>query len=98
MLGFDYAVGIGSQTKVRRIGSNERLGIAMRAAELAKTIPHRKRRQLGRKEGTKGTLSGRFFFCRVKTLPEDGIPLAEREPSGWSSSGGRTKTRVPSFT
>lgn len=28
-LGFDYAVGIGNQTKVRRVGSNERLGTAM---------------------------------------------------------------------
>jgi SRSO17 transposase len=80
-LGFDYAVGIGSQTKVRRIGSNDRLGTAMTAAELAKTIPHRRRRQLRWKEGTKSTLSGRFSFCRVKTLHEDGVPIAEREPT-----------------
>lgn len=80
-LGFDYAVGIGNQTKVRRVGSNERLGTAMTVADLAKTIPHRRRRQLRWKEGTKSTLSGRFSFCRVKTLHEDGVPIAEREPT-----------------
>jgi SRSO17 transposase len=79
-LGFDYAVGIGSQTKVRRVCSNDRLGTALTVADLAKTIPYRKRRPLRWKEGTKGTLSGRFSFCRVKTTHEDGTPIAEREP------------------
>jgi SRSO17 transposase len=79
-LGFDYAVGIGSQTKVCRVCSNGRLGTALTVEDLAKTVPYRKRRQLRWKEGTKGTLSGRFSFCRVKALHEDGVPIAEREP------------------
>jgi SRSO17 transposase len=94
MLGFDYAVGIGSQTKVRRVCSNDRLGTALTVADLAKTVPHRKRRQLRWKEGTKGTLSGRFSFCRVKTTHEDGTPIAERDPVWlvieWLSEGDRS--------
>lgn len=68
--------------------------VDMTVAELAKTIPHRKRRQLRWKEGTKGTLSGRFSFCRVKTLHEDGVPIAEREPTWlvieWRSDEGQS--------
>jgi SRSO17 transposase len=42
-LGLDYVVGIKSQTKVRRVGSNGRLGNALSVRELAKTIPRRRR-------------------------------------------------------
>jgi SRSO17 transposase len=80
LLGFDYAVGIRSGTKVRRIGAHGRLGVAMTVGELAKTIPRRRRRKLSWREGTKGTLSGRFSFCRVKTTHDDGRPIEEREP------------------
>jgi SRSO17 transposase len=65
---------------VCRVCSNGRLGTALTVEDLAKTVPYRKRRQLRWKEGTKGTLSGRFSFCRVKALHEDGVPIAEREP------------------
>jgi SRSO17 transposase len=93
-LGFDYAVGIGSQTQVRRVGSNDRLGAVLKVEDLAKTVPYRKRRQLSWKEGTKATLSGRFSFCRVKTTHDDGVPIAEREPVWlvieWLSEGDRS--------
>ena len=78
-LGLDYAVGIQSQTKVRRVGSNGRLGTALSVQEIAKTIPHRRRRMLRWREGTKATLEGRFSFCRVKPTHADGVPLEERE-------------------
>lgn len=78
-LGLDYAVGIQSQTKVRRVGSNGRLGAALSVREVAKTIPHRRRRMLRWREGTKGTLEGRFSFHRVKTTHADGVPIEERE-------------------
>jgi SRSO17 transposase len=80
LLGFDFALGVRSQTKVRRIGANERLGVAMSVADLAKTIPRRQRRKLIWREGTKATLGGRFSFCRVKTTHDDGTPIEEREP------------------
>jgi SRSO17 transposase len=79
-LDLDYAVGIKSQTKVRRVGSNGRLGSALSVRDLAKTIPRRRRRMLRWREGTKATLEGRFSFCRVKTTHEDGVPLEDREP------------------
>jgi SRSO17 transposase len=74
-LGLDYAVGIQSQTKVRRVGSNGRLGTALSVRELAKTIPHRRRRMLRWREGTRATLEGRFSFCRVKTTHADGVAI-----------------------
>jgi SRSO17 transposase len=79
-LGLDYAVGLQSQTKVRRVGSSGRLGAALSVRELAKRIPYRRRRMLRWREGTRGTLEGRFSFCRVKTAHADGVPIEEREP------------------
>jgi len=79
-LGLDYAVGIKSQTKVRLVGSNGRLGSALSVRDLAKTIPRRRRRMLRWREGTRATLEGRFSFCRVKTTHEDGVPIEDREP------------------
>jgi SRSO17 transposase len=78
-LGFDYAVGIRGGTKVRRVCKGGRLGVAMSARSLAKTIPHRRRRKLRWREGTNGTLSGRFSFCRVKTTHDDGTPIEDRD-------------------
>jgi SRSO17 transposase len=78
-LDFDYGVGIRGGTKVCRIRANGRLGTPMSAADLARTIPHRKRRKLRWREGTHGTLWGRFSFCRVKTTHDDGVPIDERE-------------------
>jgi SRSO17 transposase len=78
-LGFDYGVGIRGGTKVRRIGANGRLGKPLCASDLARTIPRRSRRKLRWREGTNGTLWGRFSFCRVKTTHNDGTPIEDRE-------------------
>lgn len=78
-LGFDYGVGIRSDTKVRRIRANGQLGTAMSVKALARTIPYRRRRKLRWREGTNATLRGRFSFCRVKTTHADGTPIEERE-------------------
>lgn len=80
LLGFDYAVGIRNGTKVRRIGTHGRLGTPRTVAELARTIPRRQRRMLRWREGTNGTLAGRFSFCQVKTVHDDGSPAEQREP------------------
>lgn len=79
-LGLDYAVGIKSTTKVRRIGARDRLGKPLTVAALAKTIPRRQRRKLCWREGTQQTLQGRFSFCRVKTTHDDSTPIEDREP------------------
>jgi len=79
LLGFDYAVGLHSSTTVRRVGAHGRLGAPMAVADLARTIPHRQRRQLRWREGSRDTLSGRFSFCRVKVVHDDGRPIEDRE-------------------
>jgi SRSO17 transposase len=78
-LGFDYAVGIHSTTKVRRVRADGQLGKSMSVSDLARTIPRRKRRKLRWREGSNGTLWGRFSFSRVKTTHDDGTPIDERE-------------------
>ncbi len=78
-LGLDYAVGIRSQTKVCRIGAHGRLGTPMTVADVARTIPHRQRRTVRWREGSKTTLRGRFSFCRVKTTHDDGELIEDRE-------------------
>lgn len=91
--GLDYAVGIKRGTKVRRIGSNGKLGTPMTVEALAKTVPYRRRRRLHWREGSKATLTGRFSFCRVKVTHDDGVPINEREPVWlvieWDPSGKR---------
>jgi SRSO17 transposase len=77
--GLDYGVGIHSTTKVRRVGAHDRLGTALTVAELARTVPRRQRCRLAWREGTKTTLSGRFSFCRVKTVHNDGVSIEQRE-------------------
>jgi len=63
-LGFDYAVGIHSTTKVRRIRTNGRLGKPLSVRDLARTIPRRKRRKLRWREGTQATLGTLLFQSR----------------------------------
>jgi SRSO17 transposase len=80
LLGFDFAVGIRSGTKVRRLGAKARLGTPMSVGELARHVPRRRRRKVAWREGTKATLWSRFHFCRVKTVHDDGVPIEAREP------------------
>jgi SRSO17 transposase len=82
-LGFDYAVGIKSQAKVRRVGSNGRLGSALSVRDLAKTIPRRLRRMLRWREGTRATLEGRFSFCRSRQPTMMACRSKAASPSGW---------------
>lgn len=78
-LGLDYGVGIHATTKVRRVGSNGRLGEAFSAAELGLRIPRKKFRKVTWREGSKTSLSSRFHICRVKTIHDDGMPIEDRE-------------------
>ena len=80
LLGFDYAVGISCGTKVCRIGTTGRLGTPTRVDDLALRVPRRSRRKITWRSGTKNSLVGRFYFCRVKTTHDDGMPIESREP------------------
>lgn len=78
LLGFDFAVGVKKALHVRRVGAKGKLGKPLAVCEVAKTIKKRERRRVTWRDGSKGDLSGRFSFCRVKTLHDDGTPLDER--------------------
>ena len=78
-LGLDYGVGVHSTTKVRRVGSNGRLGLPFSAAELGLRIPKKKFRKITWREGSKKSLASRFHLCRVKTVHNDGMPIENRE-------------------
>jgi SRSO17 transposase len=82
LLGFDFGVGIRSSTKVVPIGPRDHPGDAppLSAVDLAKSLGPRGFRRLTWREGTKGRLTSRFAFLRVKTVHDDGVALANREP------------------
>ena len=80
MLGFDYAVGVKRGTKVVRVRRDGRTwGRAMSIEDLAKALKPKEYRRLTWRDGTRGKLSSRFAFVRVKTTHDDGVPLAQRE-------------------
>ena len=80
MLGFDYAVGVKRGTKVVRARRDGRTwGRAMSIEDLAKALKPKEYRRLTWRDGTRGKLSSRFAFVRVKTTHDDGVPLAQRE-------------------
>lgn len=78
LLGFDYAVGIKKTLRVRRVGAKGKLGKPLAVSAVARTIPKRDRRRVTWRKGSNAELCGRFSFCRVKTLHDDGEPLDER--------------------
>lgn len=80
MLGFDYAVGVRRGTKVITVRRDGRTwGRAMSIKDLAKALKPKEYRRLTWRDGTRGKLSSRFAFVRVKTTHDDGLPLAQRE-------------------
>lgn len=78
--GFDFGVGITSTTSVARLDAhNKTVGKPTSVRELAIRMK-RKFRRFTWREGTSKPLRSRFCFIRVKTLHDDGIALADREP------------------
>jgi SRSO17 transposase len=78
--GFDYAVGINRTTsvfKTDRLGRTH--GISLQAQDLARKLPKGTFRRVTWRKGTKGKMSSRFAFVRVKTAHDDGIELRNRE-------------------
>jgi SRSO17 transposase len=84
LLGFDYAVGIESPTKVlplRRRGAVDP-SPTVSAADFAQRLGRGAFRRLCWREGTCRTLSSRFALRRVQVAHEDGIPI-EQHPPVW---------------
>jgi SRSO17 transposase len=79
--GLDYGVGVYSSTKVWRLDTlGRRLGEAVTAAQLAEQLGANAFRRVSWREGTKGKMSARFCFRRVKVAQEDGLAPADRAP------------------
>lgn len=80
-LGFDFAVGVQSTLRVVRLDAQERINEKPEtAAELVARLGAKRFRKLTWREGTKGKLSSRFCFVRVRVAENDGITVAEHEP------------------
>ena len=81
VMGFDFAVGVQSQTKVVKLDSKDRVrGDAIDLKALTEALGTKAFRRVTWRCGTKSKLSSRFCFVRVKTTHDDGVTLADREP------------------
>jgi SRSO17 transposase len=81
ILGFDFAVGVKSQTSVVQLGAGDASkGQPASARDLVVRLGRKAFRRFSWREGTKKTMHGRFCFVRVKTLHADGLALVDREP------------------
>lgn len=80
-LGLDFAVGVQSTLRVVRLDVQDRVNEKPQsAAELVARLGVKNFRKLTWREGSKGRLSSRFCFVRVKVAEDDGIAVAEHEP------------------
>jgi SRSO17 transposase len=81
LLGFDYAVGVDSTTKLVVLGPGGRWSDApVTAIGLARRLGIKAFRRVTWREGTNKKLASRFALRRVRLANDDGIPLNEHEP------------------
>lgn len=81
LMGFDFGVGIQSNARVVRLDRLDRVrGEVSTAAELAESLGRKAFRRVTWRQGSKAALRSNFCFLRVKTMHDDGIRLADREP------------------
>jgi SRSO17 transposase len=81
LLGFDYAAGVDSTTKIVALGPGGRWAeTPMTAAEFARKLGKKAFRRITWREGTGKKLASRFALRRVRLANGDGIPLEQHEP------------------
>ncbi len=81
MLGFDYALGIHPMTSLFRLRRDERrTGDAMSAKALGAELDEKTFRKVTWRDGTRGKLSSRFAFLRVRVALEGELDVVENEP------------------
>jgi SRSO17 transposase len=81
ILGFDYAVGVDSTTKVVALAPGGRWSkTPMTAAEFARKLGKKAFRRITWREGTSAKLASRFALRRIRLANDDGLPLEEHEP------------------
>lgn len=81
LLGFDFGVGIQSTVRVVRLDRLDRAcGETTTVLELVTALGRKAFRKITWRHGSKAKLSSQFCFVRVKTMHDDGISVADREP------------------
>jgi SRSO17 transposase len=81
ILGFDYAVGVDSTTKVMPLAPGGSWSqTPMTAAEFARKLGKNAFRRITWREGTNKKLASRFALRRVRLANDDGIPIEDHEP------------------
>jgi len=81
LLGFDFGVGIQSNVRVVRLDRLDRTrGEAATVLDMTMALGRKAFRKITWRHGSKAKLSSRFCFVRVKTMHDDGIAVADREP------------------
>jgi SRSO17 transposase len=81
LLGFDFGVGIQSTVRVVRLDLLDRArGDTTTVLDLVTTLGRKAFRRITWRHGSKAKLSSQFCFVRVKTMHDDGISVADREP------------------
>jgi SRSO17 transposase len=79
--GFDFGVGIQSTVRVVRLDPLDRArGGPITALDLMTSFGLKAFRRVTWRQGSKAKLSSRFRFVRVKTMHDDGLAVADREP------------------
>jgi SRSO17 transposase len=77
-LGFEYALGVHSNLKVRRIEHEGNRGPEQSVEQLAHALPRRAYKKVAWAEGTKKTLASRFAWVRVELVnPDSAEPLEQ---------------------
>ncbi len=80
-LGFDFGVGIQSTVRVVRLDLLDRArGDTTTVLDLVTTLGRKAFRKITWRHGSKAKLSSHFCFVRVKTMHDDGLTVADREP------------------
>jgi SRSO17 transposase len=80
-LDFDFAVGVPSTMRVVRLDPLDRVrGGPIMARELINSLGRKAFRKFTWRHGSTAKLSSHFRFVRVKTMHDDGLALADREP------------------
>jgi SRSO17 transposase len=81
LMGFDFGVGIKSTARVVRLDRLDRLrGEPTTVVDLTTALGRKAFRKITWRHGSKAKLSSRFCFVRVKTMHDDGLAVADREP------------------
>jgi SRSO17 transposase len=81
LLGFDYAVGVDSTTRVVAVGPTGRAPpVPTTASAFARQLGKNAFRRITWREGTNKKLASRFALRRVRLANDDGFPVEDHEP------------------